>query len=235
MAYNKIYTAESVSLGHPDALTDFIANANSGSRRLYVSGHVIILNWNSRAAEIINDMLYCEERKNIVVLSNRKQSEIEKEISDYISDTVTNENKLLAEQCAGMSFFKKIRYLQKHLMHNNLTFIVREGDTYSSKQLRDISLEHAEAVIILGRDEGIGSHKPDDTERRGNAHTVKTLVQVAEITGAEDSDNDQKIVVEVDDEWTMDLVDKIIDTKQVDGKCIKFSVRYCPSLHLCPN
>ena len=27
MTYNKIYTAESVSLGHPDALTDFIANA----------------------------------------------------------------------------------------------------------------------------------------------------------------------------------------------------------------
>ena len=34
-------------------ISSFIEEANAGSRKLYISDHVVILNWNSRAAEII--------------------------------------------------------------------------------------------------------------------------------------------------------------------------------------
>jgi len=45
------------------------------------------------------------------------------------------------------------------------------------------------------------------------------LIQVAEITGGETSNDNQKIIVEIDDDWTMELVNKIVLTKQVKGKC----------------
>jgi hypothetical protein len=38
-------------------ISQFIENANSGSRRLLMSDHFVILNWNSRASEIVNDLL----------------------------------------------------------------------------------------------------------------------------------------------------------------------------------
>jgi hypothetical protein len=42
---------------------------------------------------------------------------------------------------------------------------------------------------------------------------------VAQITAAEDSADDQQIIVEVDDDWTLSLVNKIISHKMRKGKC----------------
>ena len=42
-------------------ISDFINSANKGENRLHVSNHIVILNWNSRASEIINDLLYSGE------------------------------------------------------------------------------------------------------------------------------------------------------------------------------
>lgn len=132
-------------------ISSFVEKANTGSKKLVISDHVVILNWNTRASEIVNDV-------------------------------------------------------------------------FSSKQLHDISLEHAKTAIILGNDINNTVCKFEQRERneqlyRGNAQTIKTLMQVADITGAESSDDDQKIIVEITDDWTAELVEKIIACKQVDGKC----------------
>ena len=42
-------------------ISGYIEAANTGSHKLVLSGHTVILNWNSRASEIINDLLYCDE------------------------------------------------------------------------------------------------------------------------------------------------------------------------------
>ena len=102
--------------------------------------------------------------------------------------------------------------------------MVREGDVFSSKQLNDISLNQARAVIILGNDINNTICKFEHKERmeessRGNSQTIKTLMQVSDITAAADSADDQKIIVEITDPWTLELVKKIIAAKQVDGKC----------------
>ena len=78
-----------------NAFSGSIEKTQSGSDKLYISGHLVILNWNSRASEIINDLLYCGEKKRVVVLTESRKEEIEKEISDRIADTVTRENELL--------------------------------------------------------------------------------------------------------------------------------------------
>ncbi len=44
-----------------NTLSGFIEKSNSGSRKLYISDHLVILNWKSRASEIINDLLYAKK------------------------------------------------------------------------------------------------------------------------------------------------------------------------------
>ena len=197
-----------------NTISSFIGEANAGSRALKISDHVVILNWNTRASEIINDLLYCEKRQKVVVLVNGRKKEIEKEITDRLSDTVAKENRVAKEKYGKSA--KKFK--------NKVTVIVREGDVFSSKQLLDISLERAKTVIILGNDinNTVCKYEHEDIieiNNKGNAHTVKTLMQVADITGAEYSDDNQRIIVEITDEWTRELVDRIIKCKQVDGKC----------------
>lgn len=63
-----------------NSISEFIAHSNAGSRRLNISGHIVILNWNTRASEIINDLLYCNKKQKVVVLASGRKNEIEKEI-----------------------------------------------------------------------------------------------------------------------------------------------------------
>ena len=185
-------------------ISSFVENANLGSHKLYLSGHIVILNWNSRASEIINDLLYSDEKKRIVVLVQDGKEAVEREIFERISDTLAQERE------GGLK--------------NKLTVIVREGDTFSTKQLMDISIDRASSIIILGNDASSTTCKYElksklEGHEKGNPQVIKALVQVAELTGAQSSADDQKIIVEVEDDWTHSLVKRIIENKQVDGKC----------------
>ena len=211
-------------------ISHFIENSNTGKRSLHISDHIVILNWNTRASEIINDLLYCETKQKVVVLVSSRKEEIEKEIDERLSDTVIRENKAIIDRYSKLPFFKRVRRIYKERFKKNITVVVREGDVFSSKQLRDISLERAQSIIILGNDINNTVCKYESKERkdafgRGNSQTVKTLMQVADITSAEYSNDDQKIIVEITDDWTWELVSKIINYKQVDGKCHIVPVR----------
>lgn len=59
----------------------------------------------------------------------------------------------------------------------------------------------------------------EQEKQKGNPQIIKTLMQVADITSSQESDDDQKIIVEISDPWTEKLVEKIIHYKQVRGKC----------------
>lgn len=205
-------------------ISNFIENSNSGNRAIQVSGHTVILNWNSRASEVINDMLYSNKKEVVIILVPSGADDVKKEIDERISVTMKSENKRISEECKDKGLFERIRYINRNKLRNRLTIIIREGDTYSTKQLNDISLLQAKSVIILGRDVQNATCKYELSERiekneKGNANTIKTLVQVAEITGSEASADDQVIIVEVDDDWTASVVDKIILHKENLGKC----------------
>lgn len=205
-------------------ISHFIESSNAGKRKLRLSNHTLILNWNTRASEIVNDLLYSAELQRVVVLVSSRKEEIEKEIEDRLSDTVARENRELEEKYASYPFFKRRRLLRKEKFKRNLTIVVREGDVFSSKQLQDASVEYAKAVIILGNDINNTLCKFEQREKneafeKGNAQTIKTLMQVADMTAAESSADNQRIIVEITDDWTLDLVERIIAAKQVDGKC----------------
>ncbi len=205
-------------------ISTFIERSSSGSRKLNLSNHGVILNWNTRASEIINDLLYADKKITVVVLVSDRREEIEKEINERLSDTVRRENNSIKERAEDLKGLKRFIYLRKNAFRNRVTFIVREGDVFSSKQLSDISLERASTVIILGDDKlntvcAFGKKEIVEDREKGNSQTVKTLMQVADITASERSFDNQKIIVEITDPWTADLVNKIIRAKQVNGKC----------------
>ena len=203
-----------------NTLSDAIEKSNSGSRKLYISDHLVILNWNSRASEIVNDLLYCDGLQRVVVLTESRKDEIEKEIADRLSDTVARENAELLRSLSGLNPISRALRYRRAKQRNNVYVIVREGDVFSSKQLHDICLEHARSVVILGSDINnsvckYAQHERLDEVTRGNAQTIKTLMQVSDITGSDDSDDNQKIIVEVSEDWTAELIDRIIKNKKL--------------------
>lgn len=207
-----------------NSISEFIQHSDKGTRKLEISDHVVILNWNTRASEMVNDLLYCKTKQKVVVLAKKGKREIEKEIMERLSDTIARENAALKEKCSEMPFFEKISYEKKNWFKNDVTVIVREGDVFSSRQLKDICLEKARTVIILGNEVSSSNCYYEQKEKKedqskGNSQTIKTLMQVADITAADYSNDNQKIIVEITDDWTSEVVDKIIKYKQVEGKC----------------
>ncbi|MBP5655265.1 MAG: hypothetical protein J6X33_07085 [Clostridiales bacterium] len=205
-------------------ISGFIDNSNAGNHKLVISDHFVILNWNSRALEIVNDLLYSESVDKVVVLVGSGKDDIKREISECLQETVKRENMKVKAECEGMSFFAARSYYRRHKLRNRLTVIVREGDVFSSKQLFDISLDKAVSVVILGNEQSDAPCKFQALENaekysNGNSLTIKTLMQVSDITSAAFSADNQRIIVEVTDDWTWNLVQKIIRCKEVSGKC----------------
>ena len=176
-----------------------------------------------------NNQRFAILSQKVVVLVGSQKKEIQKEIDERITDTIRRENNALWAQSGKRGIGKYFSFLREKL-HNNLTVIVREGDIYSSKQLHDISIERARSVVILGNDVRntvcqYGKSESLEEMEKGNAQTVKTLMQVSDITSADYSLDHQKIIVEISDDWTWELVQRIIGYKQVAGKCNIVPVR----------
>ena len=204
-------------------ISNYIENANANSIRLRISGHVAVLGWNTRATEIINDLLYCRDRQKVVVLSDGDREEILQEITERLKDTIERENRALAasKEAREKRGLKRFAYLQKNKLRNNVAVIVREGDVFSAVHLNNIQLEKAKSIIILGKDLRTVIHDGASAEKeqeKGDSRTIKALIQVADIAGKSSSADNQKVVVEVENEWTGDLVDNIIQAKQELGK-----------------
>ena len=205
-----------------NVVSNLIESANANSIKLRIAGHTAVLGWNTRAAEIINDLLYCKDRQKVVVLSDSNREAILQEVSERLNDTIERENEALEESVRDKGWLERHIYLWKHKLRNNVAVIVREGDVFSAVHLKNIQLEKAKAIIILGKDlrtairEGIDSE--EETEK-GDNRTIKTLIQVVDIASASKSADNQKVVVEVENEWTGELVDKIIRAKQRLDKC----------------
>lgn len=213
-----------------NVISGIFESAKSGSRRLHLSEHMVLINWNSRACEIINDLLYSENDEKVVVLVSEDSEAVEQEIDNRIADTIERDIKAAQEKAdklieqGKLSRYEKKRYIKEHTSHAKVTVIVRQGETYSLKQLNDISILQAKTVIILSKDERRQTCKYElkskiERSEKGNTNTIKNLIQVAQLTASAESRDDQKIVVEVEDEWTLSLVEKVIKQKENEQKC----------------
>ncbi len=210
-------------------ISGIIDNVDAGKRRIIAMNHTIILNWNTRASEIINDLLYKVDKQKVIVLVAQGKEEIRREVDERLTDTIRRENRAVREQVKNRMWLYRTCYCLVHRFRNRVSVIIREGDVFSTKQLEDISLKHAKSVVILGSDADnavckFESRERMNTQKKGNALTIKTLMQVADMTAGDDSNDDQTIVVEITDSWTKALVDRIIKAKErksTDGKKAK--------------
>ena len=173
-------------------ISRYIESASAGIKRMYLTDHIVLLNWNTRASEIVNDLLYCRSRQIVVVLNESNKQEIRKEVEDRLQSTIAKENGMLLESIRGLPLLTRIRRYHKGKFKNNITLIVREGDVFSSKELHDISLERARIIIILGHDEK-NEKAQSAAGGQGNPLTVKALMQVAEITAEAGSNDNQRV------------------------------------------
>lgn len=205
-------------------ISNFIDNSKSGIRALKVSGHTVILNWNSRASEIINDLYYTGNKEVVVVLVNQDCETIEREIEERLASTIKIEQSLIDKESEQYSGIRSLIYRYKNRPQNKVTYIVRNGDTYSTKHLNDISISTASSIILMTKEYNtevckFSEQEKNNSKDKGNTNTIKTLVQVAEMTSREDSADNQTIIVEVEDEWTAKLVNRIIVHKEKLAKC----------------
>lgn len=205
-------------------ISNFIENSKSGSRPIQISGHTVILNWNSRASEIVNDLFYTGRKETVIILAGQDSKNIDDEINERLSVTLKEELSKIRAESMSYSLLRRIVYRRKYRPKNRITVIVRTGETYSTKQLNDISISQASAIILLAKEYQnevcqYGSHERRELLEKGNANTLKTLVQVAEMTSSEMSADHQAIIVEVEDDWTAKLVDRIISHKEKLAKC----------------
>ena len=205
-------------------ISSMIEDANVNTKKLMISGHLIILGWNTRASEIVNDLLYRGKKQKVVILTEAGRESIIDEIDERLGDTIRRENQNLKYEIRMLPWIKRHIIFWKKKIRNNITFIVREGDIFSSVHLNNIQVKKAESVIILSN----GIHEKtcpagiaEDYEKKlnGDNRTIKTLMQVIDLTSDVTSNDDQKIVVEVENEWTEELVEIIIKAKQKLGKC----------------
>ncbi|MCL1830526.1 MAG: hypothetical protein FWG21_03755 [Oscillospiraceae bacterium] len=205
-------------------IASFIEDADTGQRKLLISDHIVILNWNSRASEIINELLYKNDREKIVILVDDNKEDVLNDIDERIADTIDDENEATKADSQQLKYLAGKRHYRQNKLKNKLTIIVREGETWSTKQLSDISIEYAKTVIILGNDiaEVNNSFEYDDAleqKEKGNTNTIRTLLQVTYLTAEENPENNQLVVVEVENDWTLTLVEIIISQKRNQGSC----------------
>lgn len=188
-------------------ISDFIDSKQHGKNKLCLSGHTVIVNWNLRGNEIIKEFLYANRAMDIVVFVPDQRDEISKEINDCLNTLILKENQQVREDAEKMSFFEKRIYLKRNLLKNRMTIIVREGDVASVTDMNNICISQAENVIILDNNYALN-------HGNGDMQTIKTVIQVSELSK---SNKTQAILVEVDDERTEELVNKIMEFNIEEG------------------
>lgn len=114
--------------------SSIIEDAQTGQSKLFIYDHILILNWNPKALELIVDYCFDDETTHIVVLSNHDKKAIETEIAKKLYDL-------------------------KGQKHHKIQVIVRQGDVLSKKDLSDNHIESAKSIIILDDEQNDVSHQ----------------------------------------------------------------------------
>ncbi|MDI6453366.1 hypothetical protein [Peloplasma aerotolerans] len=113
-----------------NAIKDYVQKKNSGSGKINLDYHVVILNWNSKVPELVSDLLFVESSDvTVIILADIDKDYAEKQIVNAIEKTNHQKN------------IKRINVL------------VKSGDPLLRTNLEDISIENAKAILIMNPDQ----------------------------------------------------------------------------------
>ena len=109
-----------------DALSTFIQKAQTGKGKLHVQDHLVILNWNIKALELIADCAMDDQPQTIcfVVLDHRQ------EVQEAID--------------------QKLYEIPKHLKKQNNSIVVLQGNIFSKQVLDQVGVAKAKTIVLFG-------------------------------------------------------------------------------------
>lgn len=116
--------------------SSIIDHAKQGKSNLYIYDHILILNWNNKALELIADYRYDDETTSIVILSHHDKETIEDAI-------------------------RRKLYEAKDGSKKKLDIIVRTGEVFSKADLMAVCVNDAKSIIILSDE----THAVDESKK----------------------------------------------------------------------
>ena len=162
------------------AIKSYIDNKSQARGALDIENHFVILNWNSKVPDMIHNLFEKEFEHNIIILSEQSRDYIKSEISSVLS-----------------TFGKTKR---------KLNLIIKDGNPLLRGNLEDISIEKAQAIVVVGR---------EDLEYGENANISNSDLNVLKIALALGDFKIPKtcnIVCETDSELTKEKIQNLSTT-----------------------
>ena len=129
--------------------------------KIKIKHHFVVLEWSAVGPNLIRELSFIKGNKTVVILSERDRKEIQEEIDNLFLETGTN---------------------KKHLK-----IFVKNGSPSSRKALKEINIDKAEAIAILGASSWLHASEQNDSI------SFKILMSVISLT------KDANIVIETDD------------------------------------
>ena len=129
--------------------------------KVKIKHHYVILEWSAVGSNLIRELSFIKGNKTIVVLSNQDRNAIIEEIDNMFLETGTS---------------------KKHIK-----IFVKQANPFSRKALKEINVDKAESIAILGASSWLQSSKKSDST------SFKILMSVLSIT------KKANVVIETDD------------------------------------
>lgn len=112
-------------------IKDYFQSRKDGSGKLYLSGHIVILNWNNKVPELVADLMHIEGVEvTVAILADIAKSDAEKRIQNAIAKT------------AGHT-----------ALIENMNVLVKQGDPLSQSDLDAICITEAVSVMVMNQDD----------------------------------------------------------------------------------
>ena len=142
--------------------------------KIKIKHHYVILEWSAVGPNLVRELSFIKGHKTIVILSQQDRDEIQEEIDDLFLETGTD---------------------KKHLH-----IFVKNGNPSSRKALKEINIDKAEAIAILGASSWL------DLPEENDSISFKILMSVISLTQT------ANIVIETDDQEVSKNIDVLMNT-----------------------
>lgn len=129
--------------------------------KVKIKHHFVILDWSAVGPNLVRELSFMHGNKTLVILADKSRDEIQEEIDNLFLETGTSKKKL--------------------------KIFVKQGSPFSRKALKEINIDKAESIAILGASSWLSASKQTDST------SFKILMTVMSIT------EKANIVIETDD------------------------------------
>ncbi len=113
-----------------NTIKEYFQKKKSGSGKIYLDDHIVILNWNNKVPELVADLLHVEKKEiKVIILAEIDKQYAEKQILNALDQAKHSDKELL-----------------------NLNVLVKNGSPLLYSDLDDISIENANSILIMNKD-----------------------------------------------------------------------------------